>query len=217
VVPLANLLAFTLIAVPFAVLPGPSVLFVIGRSLALGRTGGLLSVLGNAAGALLNVIAVAVGIGFVIAQSVVLFTVIKVAGALYLVYLGVQTIRHRHDASAVDGRPRSRRPLRLLVEGFFVGASNPKTILFLIAILPQFVDYRVGAVPSQLFELGAAFIVIALISDSVWVLAAGLARDWFGRSPRRLAGFGAAGGIAMIGLGVGSLFLGHPEASGAKH
>lgn len=216
-VPLTNLLAFALIAVPFAILPGPSVLFVIGRSLSLGRVGGLLSVAGNAAGALVNVVAVAVGIGFVIAQSVVLFTIIKVAGALYLVYLGVQTIRHRHDASRVDGKPRSRRPLRLLVEGFIVGASNPKTILFFIAILPQFVDYSMGAVPWQLFELGAAFIVIALISDSVWAFAAGFARDWLGRSPRRLAGFGAAGGVAMIGLGVGSLFLGHPDASSAKH
>lgn len=210
--PLANLLAFSLIAVPFAVLPGPSVLFVIGRSLSLGRTGGLLSVIGNGTGALLNVLAVAVGVGFVIAQSIVLFTVIKVAGALYLVWLGIQAIRHRHDASQPELRPRASRPWRVLLEGFFVGVSNPKTILFFIAVLPQFVAYGAGSVSLQLFVLGAMFVLIALLTDAVWALTAGFARDWFGRSPRRLAGFGTAGGAAMIGLGVGSLFLGYPDA-----
>lgn len=210
------MLAFALIALPFAVLPGPSVLFVIGRSLSLGRTGGLLSVVGNATGALVNAVAVAVGVGFVIAQSAVLFTAIKIAGALYIVYLGIQSIRHRNDAASAEVRPRAAQPWRLLLEGFVVGVTNPKTILFFIAVLPQFVSYTAGGVPMQLFVLGTSFIMIALLTDSVWAFGAGFARDWFGRSPQRLAKFGAAGGVAMIGLGVGSLFLGHPENSDAR-
>ena len=105
--------------------------------------------------------------------------------------------------------PRSRR--RQLAEGFVVGITNPKTIAFFVAVLPQFVDLTSGSVPLQLFELGMIFVVLALICDSVWALAAGAARDWFGRSPRRLAAMSATGGGLMIGLG-GILAL-----SGTKH
>ena len=135
-VPASNLWAFVLASVVLIVIPGPSVLFVIGRSLALGRMGGLLSVVGNAIGMLPLVAAVALGVGTVVAQSVLLFTGIKVAGALYLVYLGVQAIRHRADAAAaVTGELAPRSPWRLLGEGFVVGVTNPKTIAFFVAVL----------------------------------------------------------------------------------
>lgn len=208
--PLANLVAFLLVAIPIILLPGPSVLFIIGRSLSLGRVGGLLSVVGNAIGGLVVVAAVAFGVGIVIAQSIVLFTIVKIAGAAYLIYLGVQAIRHRKDG--VDARastPAHAKPRRLLTEGVIVGVTNPKTIVFFIAVLPQFVDYASGAIPLQMLILGTMFVVIALATDSVWALAAGVARDWFARSPRRVSVLGATGGAAMIGLGVGSLFLGH--------
>ena len=211
-VPVENLWAFVLASVVLIVIPGPSVLFVIGRSLALGRLGGLLSVLGNAVGMIPLVAAVALGVGALVAQSVVLFTAIKIAGALYLVYLGVQAIRHRADAAAaVNGEVSPRSHWRQLGEGFIVGVTNPKTIAFFVAVLPQFVDFTAGAIPLQLFELGVVFILLALLCDSVWAIAASAARDWFARSPRRAAHLAATGGVMMIGLG-GVLAL-----SGNKH
>jgi len=212
VVPLENLGAFVLASIVLIVIPGPSVLFVIGRSLALGRLGGLLSVVGNALGMVPIVAAVALGVGALVAQSVVIFTVIKFAGALYLVYLGVQAIRHRADAAAaVNGDAPTRSHWRQLGEGFVVGITNPKTIAFFVAVLPQFVDFTAGSIPLQLFELGIVFVVLALLCDSIWAIAASAARDWFGRSPKRAAHLAATGGVMMIGLG-GVLAL-----SGNKH
>ena len=125
-VPTSSLLGFALASLALIVIPGPSVLFVIGRSLALGRAGGLLSVLGNALGMLPLIAAVALGVGAVVAQSVVVFTIIKFAGAAYLVYLGVQAIRHRrHTAVTHEATPPSRSRMRILSEGFLVGITNP--------------------------------------------------------------------------------------------
>lgn len=199
-VPLENLAAFVLASVVLIVIPGPSVLFVIGRALALGRLGGLLSVLGNAIGMVPLVAAVALGVGAIVAESVVLFTIIKFAGAAYLVVLGVQAIRHRADAASVADPP-SRSPWRQLAEGVVVGVTNPKTIAFFVAVLPQFVDFGAGAIPLQLFELGVIFVALALLCDSVWALAASGARAWFARSPKRLSHLSATGGFMMIGLG----------------
>ncbi|UVJ39937.1 LysE family translocator [Arthrobacter sp. CJ23] len=205
-VPFTNLLAFALASLVLIAIPGPSVLFVIGRSLALGRKGGLLSVLGNALGMVPQIIAVALGLGVVLAQSIVLFTIIKFAGAAYLVYLGIQAIRHRGGRTTAAGPAPSSSTWRLLREGFLVGATNPKSIVFFVAVLPQFVDYSAGSIPVQLASLGAVFLVIALVSDSIWALAAGTARHWFARSPQRISTLGATGGVMMIGLG-GTLAL----------
>jgi threonine/homoserine/homoserine lactone efflux protein len=204
-VPFTNLLAFALASLVLIAIPGPSVLFVIGRSLALGRKGGLLSVLGNALGMVPQIIAVAMGVGIVLAQSIVLFTIIKFAGAAYLVYLGIQAIRHRGGRSTAGPVPPSST-WRMLWEGFLVGATNPKSIVFFVAVLPQFVDYAAGDIPLQLASLGAVFLVIALASDSIWALAAGTARHWFARSPKRVSTLSTAGGVMMIGLG-GTLAL----------
>jgi threonine/homoserine/homoserine lactone efflux protein len=199
-VPYTNLLAFALASLVLVAIPGPSVLFVIGRSLALGRKGGLLSVLGNALGMVPQIIAVAMGVGIVLAQSVVLFTIIKFAGAAYLVYLGIQAIRHRGGRTTAGPVPPSST-WRMLWEGFLVGATNPKSMVFFVAVLPQFVDYSAGSIPLQLASLGAIFLVIALVSDSIWALAAGTARHWFARSPKRVSTLSATGGALMIGLG----------------
>ncbi len=202
-VPAANLLAFALVAIPIILVPGPSVLFVIGRSLSLGRAGGLLSVIGNSLGALVAAVAVAFGVGYIVAESVVVFTAVKIVGAAYLVYLGVQAIRHRrrHAVSPDGVAAASPSVLVLLLQGFVVGVTNPKTVVFFIAVLPQFVAYEAGGIPLQLLTLGTLFVAIALVSDSVWALLAGVARDWFGRSPRRIETLGATGGVMMIGLG----------------
>ena len=206
--PAERLGAFALASFVLIVIPGPSVLFVIGRSLAYGRRGGLLSVVGNSLGVLPLVAAVALGLGAVVAASVALFTAIKLVGAAYLVYLGVQAIRHRDL-----GRARMRgaghtdlAPATMLRQGFVVGVSNPKTIVFLVAVLPQFVSLPAGAVPLQMMVLGAVFVLIALVSDATWALVAGTAQEWFARSPGRLAGLRATGGMMMVGLG-GTLAL----------
>lgn len=198
----STLLAFIAAAFIMVVIPGPTVLFTIGRSIALGRLGGFLSILGTAVGSIVLVLAVALGVGTVIAQSVVLFTVVKVLGAGYLIFLGIQAIRHRKDAAATIAKAGHTRPgWRLLVEGFVVGVTNPKSIAFFLAILPQFVDLQAGSVALQLFVLGAIVVVIGVTCDAIWVLLASAAREWFGRSPRRLSAMSATGGGMMIGLG----------------
>ncbi|KAA1378209.1 LysE family translocator [Aeromicrobium fastidiosum] len=195
--------AFALAALALIVIPGPSVLFVIGRSLSLGRMGGFLSVLGNALGMVPAIVAVSVGIGALVSRSLVVLLIVKLVGAVYLVFLGVQAIRHRHDHVGADVGQSATRPTsaRLVLEGFVVGVTNPKTIVFFVAVLPQFVSHESGGVPLQLALLGGIFFVIALACDSVWALAAGTARQWFARDPRRLARAGAGGGVMMIGLG----------------
>ena len=211
-VPWPKLAAFFVASLVLIVMPGPSVLFIIGRSLALGRRGGVLSVVGTTLGMLVLVVLVALGLGVIVAQSIVVFTIVKFAGAAYLVYLGIQAIRHRKDAAAAVAQGAAASSTRRLVgEGFVVGVTNPKTIAFFVAVLPQFVDYGAGTIPLQMLELGVIFAFLAWASDSVWALAAGSARDWFARSPRRVERLSAAGGAMMIGLG-GVLAL-----TGSKH
>jgi threonine/homoserine/homoserine lactone efflux protein len=145
--------------------------------------------------------AVALGIGALVAQSVVVFTVVKILGAAYLVFLGIQAIRHRRERAMPDQSVAPRSTLRLLAEGFVVGITNPKTIAFFVAVLPQFVAHDAGSIPLQLAELGLIFFGLALVMDSVWALVAGTARDWFAKSPKRVERLGGAGGVMMIGLG----------------
>ncbi|MEU3420858.1 LysE family translocator [Streptomyces murinus] len=203
-VSLDRLLAFSALALLLIVIPGPSVLFVVGRALAHGRRAALTTVAGNTLGAYVLVAAVALGIGPVVERSLLLFTALKLAGAAYLVYLGVKAWRQRGSLRAAFTRagPPERGGLRTLGEGFAVGVANPKTMVFFAAVLPQFVDRAQGHVPLQMLLLGLVFNVIALVSDSVWGLVASAARDWFARSPRRLSAVGGVGGLAMIGLGV---------------
>lgn len=197
------LIAFAIASLVIVVIPGPSVLFVVGRTLALGRRGGLLSVLGNELGALLLVAAVAFGVGTVVAESLVVFTTIKLLGAVYLVYLGIQMIRHRHDAtmSTASIERQSVSPLTTFRQGFFVGVTNPKTVVFFVAVLPQFVDFAAGMVAAQMMVLGLVFTLVALVFDSVWALIAGTARQWLSSSPRRLAALRSTGGALIVGLG----------------
>ncbi|MFI2304447.1 LysE family translocator [Actinacidiphila glaucinigra] len=198
-----RLVAFALVSLVLVVIPGPSVLFVIGRALAHGRRVALTSVAGNTLGSYALVVAVALGVGPVVERSALLFAALKLAGAAYLVYLGVKALRHRGDLAMASGDAGAARgALRTLGEGFTVGVSNPKTMVFYAAVLPQFVDRAAGHVTLQMLLLGLVFNAIALVSDSAMGLAAAAARSWFARSPRRLSLVGGAGGLAMIGLGV---------------
>ncbi|WP_327357686.1 LysE family translocator [Streptomyces sp. NBC_01304] len=199
-----RLLAFAAMSFLLIVIPGPSVIFVVGRALAQGRRAALMTVVGNTLGAYVLVLAVALGVGAVVERSVLVFTLLKLVGAAYLVYLGVKAVRRRGALQAAFADPDSvaRGGLRTLGEGFLVGVANPKTMVFFAAVLPQFVDREQGHVMLQMLLLGLVFNAIALASDSVWGLAAATARGWFARSPRRLGMVGGAGGLAMIGLGV---------------
>jgi threonine/homoserine/homoserine lactone efflux protein len=144
-----------------------------------------------------------VGLGAVVATSTAVYTVLKLLGGAYVVYLGVQAIRHRADAraglDATTRRPASRG--HSLRTGFLVGSTNPKTIVFFVAFLPQFVNEEAGRAGAQLAVLGLVFGALAIASDSCWALAAGRARDWFARNPKRLDTLGATGGVMMIALG----------------
>jgi threonine/homoserine/homoserine lactone efflux protein len=201
-IPASHLLAFALIAFALIIVPGPNVLFIVSRSLMLGRTAGVGTALGGQIGVYVQVAAVAFGIGAVVERSVVVFTVIKLAGAAYLVCLGVQALRHRRALAAALGSQMEPKTIRrILRDGFFVGLTNPKAIVFFVAVLPQFVDRSAGHVPAQMLLLGAIFIAIAVVCDSTWALVAGTARAWLARSPRRMEIIGGTGGLVMIGIG----------------
>jgi threonine/homoserine/homoserine lactone efflux protein len=198
-----RLLAFVGVAFALIVVPGPSVLFVISQGVALGRRAAVTTVVGNAAGVYVQVVAVALGIGALVERSMLVFRALSLAGAAYLVVLGVRTVRGRRRLAEVlelPVEPSSTR--RILREGFVVGLANPKVIVFFAAVLPQFTDPARGHVPLQLLVLGALFVGIALLSDSAWGVAAGTARAWLSRSPRRLAALGGTGGLVMITLGL---------------
>jgi threonine/homoserine/homoserine lactone efflux protein len=199
----SQLLAFVLASVLFIQVPGPSLLFTIGRALSVGRREALLSVVGNALGLLVQVLLVALGLGAVVAASATAYTVLKLAGAAWVVWLGVNAIRHRKDArvALAAGERTPERPGAAVRTGLLVGMSNPKTIVFFVAFLPQFTDPAAGHVGLQVALLGLLFGILAVASDSAWAVAAGTARDWFARRPERLDAMGAAGGVMMIGLG----------------
>jgi threonine/homoserine/homoserine lactone efflux protein len=212
-VPADRLAAFAVAAFALIVVPGPSVLFVISRGVALGRRAALATVVGNTAGVSVQIVAVAAGLGAVVERSIVAFTVLKLVGAVYLVMLGVNALRHRRTltASALTTVERPRSLRRIVRDGFVVGIANPKAIVFFAAILPQFADPATGQVPLQLLILGLVFVCIALVSDGTWAVVAGTAREWLARSPRRLEALGGLGGLVMIGLGVRLLTTGRHD------
>lgn len=197
-----HVVAFALLSFVLIVVPGPNVLFVISRSLVLGRAAGVGTAVGGQLGVYTQVAAVALGVGVVVERSAAVFGVIRLAGAAYLVYLGVQAVRHRKSLAEALGVPVERKTLRrILRDGFLVGLTNPKSIVFFAAVLPQFVNPQAGGVPLQMLLLGLVFLTIAVLCDSSYALAAGTARMWLARSPRRLELIGGTGGLVMIGIG----------------
>jgi threonine/homoserine/homoserine lactone efflux protein len=205
VLPTRHLVEFLLTVYVLILIPGPSVLFVVSRGVALGRRAALATVLGNACGFALQLLLVSLGVGALVARSDAVFTTLKLLGAAYLVLLGVRNIRDRRELASIFGRVdvAPKRLRRIVREGFFVGATNPKGIIIFTAVLPQFIDRSAGHVTLQLALLGMICIGIALLSDGAWAIASGSARHWLGRSTRRLERLSAAGGVMLIGLGVG--------------
>jgi threonine/homoserine/homoserine lactone efflux protein len=211
VISISQALTFGLASLLIIVIPGPSVLFVVGRALAYGRRTALVSVVGNEVGALVVACAVAFGVGAVVERSVLVFTLIKLGGAAYLIFLGVRALVRSGAHAGLQGAAAERGGWRAGLDGFLVGVANPKTAVFFAAVLPQFVDRQRGDVSGQMLVLGLIFVLIALVCDSTWSLAASGARVWFGRSPRRLRLLGGTGGLAMIGLGIGIAATGRKD------
>ena len=195
--------AFAVASFVLIVVPGPGVLFVVGRALAHGRAVALASVAGHAAGNWVVAVCVALGVGTIVERSAAVFTVVRLAGAAYLIWLGIQAFRRRHALAGVLAEAAAPRGgIRAAREGFVVGVTNPKAVILFAAVLPQFVNRAAGHIPVQMLLLSVISIVIGLTSDTCWGLAASTVRAWFARSPRRLSLVGGAGGLAIIGLGV---------------
>jgi threonine/homoserine/homoserine lactone efflux protein len=207
-----QLIGFTLASLVIIVIPGPGVLFVVGRALSHGRRTAVATAAGHAAGNYVVAACVAVGLGSLLQRSEQLFLAVKIAGALYLIFIGVRAFRHRHSlaeamTAASAGPSDSWRALR---DGVIVGVTNPKAFILFGAILPQFVNRAAGSVPAQMLLLATVSVCMGLASDSVWGISASAVRGWFARSPRRYAMVGGAGGLAMIGVGVTIAFTGRP-------
>lgn len=201
----ANILGFTLLAIVIIVVPGPGVLFAVGRALVLGTRPALLSVLGNALGVGVQIVVVSLGLGVLIQSSPEAFFVIRVAGALMIGYLGIRAILHRRQ-SLEDGADKPHSRSTILKESVVVGLTNAKTLVFFLAALPSFVSVEDGNPIIQMLLLGLIFSIIGIASDSVYAIAAGRARDWLATSEKRLAAFRGLGGIALTLLGVYMLY-----------
>lgn len=201
-VPAENLLPFIAFSLVIIAIPGPSVMFAISRALVLGRRGAVLTVVGNGIGVLIQAMVVAVGLGVLIQENDVVMHAIRLAGAAFLIYLGINSIRHRKDGLNVAAPVDVPKSGHLLSESIIVGISNPKTIVFFSAIFPQFVDASSGPIVWQMVQLGFVFVFFGISGDAVYALSAGAARDWFARSPSRIVTMRTIGGALILGLGI---------------
>ena len=192
---------FCVAALALAVVPGPAVLYIVAQSVDQGRFAGFVSALGIGVGGLVHVLAATIGLSSLLASSATAFTIVKYAGAAYLLFLGIRRLLTRETAEDdIVRAPRSRR--RLFVDGVVVNVLNPKTALFFIAFLPQFVDPDAGAATLQIFALGLIFVVIALGSDTLWAITAGTLGGWLKQSPAYFAVRRWVTGTVFVALGL---------------
>jgi threonine/homoserine/homoserine lactone efflux protein len=188
--------------------PGPAVLYIVARSVEQGRIAGLVSVFGITTGTLVHVLASTLGLSALLASSAIAFAIVKYAGAAYLIYLGVRRILTRVETPASPLKLQTRSLRKLYRDGFIVNVLNPKTGLFFLAFLPQFVDPARGSVPMQLAFLGLLFTLMGLLSDGTYALIAGTAGAWVKRRSRYLEWERYATGGVFIGLGVTAALTG---------
>jgi threonine/homoserine/homoserine lactone efflux protein len=184
--------------------PGPSVLFVIARAIAWGRKIAVLTVAGNVTGFFTISLIISIGLGPLLQKSDLAYAAIQWGGGAYLIYLGIDAIRHRrvHAGEMTNQGDVAPSTFRSMRDGFWVGFLNPKALVFNAAILPQFVDRNRGSVTAQLILLGATFAVIAFLSDGTWGLLAGTARTWLATDARRLERLRFTGGAVIVVLGI---------------
>jgi threonine/homoserine/homoserine lactone efflux protein len=208
----ASLALFVLAALALLVVPGPAVLYVVARSIHQGRRAGLASVLGIHVGTLVHIAAATVGLSALIASSAAAFTVVKIAGAVYLVGLGLWTLfSRRPEADVALGGERNLR--RAFMQGIVVNVLNPKTALFFLAFLPQFVDRDASHPAVQIAVLGILFALLGLLTDSLWAIAAGTAGGVLRRSRRFVRTQRYVTGTVYVGLGVATAFAGSADES----
>lgn len=204
----ASIGVFSLAAVLLLLTPGPAVLYIVARSVEQGRIAGLASVCGITTGTLVHVLAASLGLSALLASSALGFAVVKYAGAGYLIYIGVRQILSRTDAPAAPVELPRRSLGRLYRDGFIVNLLNPKTALFFLAFLPQFVDPSRGAVAFQIAFLGLLFTLMGLTSDALYALVAGTAGRWVKNHGHYLRWKRYVTGGVFIGLGVTAAFAG---------
>jgi threonine/homoserine/homoserine lactone efflux protein len=204
---------FAAACLAFLVIPGPSVFYIVTRSLVQGRRAGVTSMLGVQAGGLVHVVAAAFGVSALIASSAAAFTVVKYAGAAYLVFLGLRKLLGR-DHEALEDVPRgSASPAHLFTHGVIVNVLNPKTALFFLAFLPQFVDPSAGPVAPQMLVLGTMLVCIGVLSDGTYaLLAAGAGNKLRSAVATRRKLERISGGV-FVGLGVVAALAGEPRQS----
>jgi threonine/homoserine/homoserine lactone efflux protein len=196
----STLVLFAAAALALIVVPGPAVLYIVAQSIDRGRLAGFVSALGIAVGGLVHVTAAAIGLSSLLVSSATAFAAVKYAGAAYLIGLGLYTLFVRKEESAAAA-PRERRLRRRFGQGVIVNVLNPKTALFFFAFLPQFVDPDKGSAALQIGILGLFFVALAVLSDSVWALAAGSASERLRDSRRFLAVQRYVSGSVFVGLG----------------
>jgi threonine/homoserine/homoserine lactone efflux protein len=201
----ASLGFFVLAALVLLLTPGPAVLYIVTRSIDQGRRAGLVSVLGVHVGTLAHIFAAAAGLSALLAASATAFSVVKYLGAAYLIYIGVRRLLDRSTKSlAAPGEPKRLR--RAFLDGVVVNVLNPKTGLFFLAFLPQFVSVSRGHVGEQIVSLGVVFVLLGAVTDSLYALTAGSAAQWLRGKPRFLASERWISGGLYIGLGVAAAF-----------
>jgi threonine/homoserine/homoserine lactone efflux protein len=204
----STLLVFAAATMVLLIVPGPAVVYIVTRSVAQGRTAGLVSVAGIHVGSMVHVIFAAVGISALLYASATAFTVVKFVGAAYLVFLGAQKLlRKSDDGTVVEPPPASR--LRLFTQGIVVNVLNPKTAIFFLAFLPQFANPARGPIAIQIAVLGLGFIVLGLASDGSYALLAGALAGRLRRTPRARRVLDRSSGAVMIGMGAVAALAGN--------
>ena len=208
----ASLAVFVVAALALLLVPGPAVLYVVARSIHQGRRAGLASVLGIHVGTLVHIAAATAGLSALLVSSSVAFTVVKITGAVYLVGLGLWTLfSRRPEAEIAVGGERDVR--RAFAQGIVVNVLNPKTALFFLAFLPQFVDRDASHPAVQVAVLGLLFALLGLVTDSLWAIAAGTAGGVLRRSCRFLRTQRYVAGTVYVGLGIATAYSGSSEDS----
>ncbi|HKU99092.1 MAG TPA: LysE family translocator [Vineibacter sp.] len=204
-----NIGLFVAAALVLLLTPGPAVLFIVARSVEQGRLAGFISDLGIHSATLVHVAAAALGLSALLASSALAFSIVKYAGAAYLIWIGLKKIFGRDEAAGDDQVMTRYSYWQLFRDGFIVNLLNPKTALFFLAFLPQFVEVSRGHVAAQIAFLGLLFAVIGFVTDGCYALAAGTAGSWLKRSRGYLKFERYVTGTLFIGLGVTAAFAGN--------
>lgn len=205
----ANLALFIGAALVLLLTPGPAVLYIVARSVEQGRLAGFVSDLGIHSATLVHVCAAALGLSALLASSVLAFSIVKYAGAAYLIWLGLKKIFGRTQLPDLDGKSERQSYARLFRDGFIVNLLNPKTALFFLAFLPQFVDVSRGHLAMQIVFLGLVFTLLGFVSDGCYAFAASAAGNWLKRSRSYLRVERYVSGVLFIGLGVTAALAGN--------